>query len=455
MKALSLSSDKQTLAESDKYMLIKKENTMKLKLTENNSLRRKKKAFITGFFLLFLTAPSIAGWEVQWIDKFDGVNEDGTGINWDNWTAQTEANYNNEVQCYTDDDTSDEKNYDVSDGTLKIIARKQNSTYICKGLNNTTSKTWTSGRLNSKDKSEFLYGRIESKIRFEANAGQLAAGTWPAFWMLENRINQQPVAGDDDSSYWPSAGAGEIDVWEWFSNEPDTYITNFFNNESCAGEYRYSYPNGGVDVQNWHTYAIEWAKDKIDFYIDETLVVSQDVNSCSQYEESMFVLLNVAMGGNLGGTIDSGLETATMEVDYVAHCYDTDNNTSEYCNEDTTSNENQSVTISMTQDNGIITLTTKTVNIDGDYTLRWDIDSLPNPAINNNKVTFDSSSMTSGDYTVSVQLTTDDNSISPLSDEYTFIVKTTGNNSNGGSLNYLLLLCLGLITLSRHYKIAK
>ncbi|MCG6201088.1 glycoside hydrolase family 16 protein [Psychromonas antarctica] len=281
----------------------------------------KYRTILAGASLLCLTAPAMAGWEVQWIDKFDG-----TGVNWDNWTAQTQANYNNEVQCYTDDDSSAEKNYDVSNGTLKIIARKQNIS--CPGLGG-AQKTWTSGRLNGKDKSEFLYGRIESRIRFQ----ELAGGTWPAFWMLENRIQEQPYKNDNDFSHWPNAGAGEIDIWEWFSNEPDTYITNFFNTESCAGERRYSYPNGAADVQNWHNYAMEWTKDKIDFYIDETLVVSQDVSSCSQYQEPMFVLLNVAMGGNLGGTINSSLTTATMEVDYVAHCTATNANSATYCNE--------------------------------------------------------------------------------------------------------------------------
>ena len=78
---------------------------------------------------------------------------------------------------------------------------------------------------DKKDKQEFQYGRIESRIRFH----NLEAGSWPAFWLLENRIAQQPSKGDNDFSHWPSAGAGEIDVWEWFSNQPSSYITNFFS----------------------------------------------------------------------------------------------------------------------------------------------------------------------------------------------------------------------------------
>ncbi|WP_413702461.1 family 16 glycosylhydrolase [Psychromonas sp. KJ10-10] len=213
------------------------------------------------------------------------------------------------------------------------MARKGSN--YCSTLN--SQKSWTSGRLNSKDKQEFLYGRIESRIRFL----DLEGGTWPAFWMLENRINQQPVKGDDDTSYWPNEGASEIDVWEWFSNDPDSYITNFFTGESnCGGLAYYQYPNGVVDVTDWHRYAMEWDEDQIDFYVvdesdQQTLVVSQDMRNCDRYEEPMFVLLNVAMGGMLGGDIDSSLEMATMEIDYVAHCTASTATDAAYCGEDT------------------------------------------------------------------------------------------------------------------------
>lgn len=272
---------------------------------------------------LVVSGVANAGWEVRWIDAFND-----TSVDWSSWTAQTQANYNNEIQCYTDDETSINKNYDVSDGTLKIIARKQN--IDCPGLNN-ESRTWTSGRLNSKDKAEFLYGRVEARIRFL----DLQGGTWPAFWMLENRIAEQPIKGDNDTVNWPNPGAGEIDVWEWFSNNGNSYITNFFNANGCGGEFRPTYPNGNVDVTEFHTYALEWDKDNISFFMDDDVVVSYDVSACPQYEEPMFVLLNVAIGGNLGGAVDSQLSKATMEVDYVAHCVASSNNNETRCNEST------------------------------------------------------------------------------------------------------------------------
>jgi len=284
-------------------------------------------------FMLLLSMVSAgtasAGWEVLWIDRFDGG-----GVDWNNWTAQTQANFNNEVQCYTDDDSSPTRNYEVSDGTLKIIARR--GSIECPGLGGQT-RSWTSGRLNSKDKREFLFGRVEARIRFH----DLEGGTWPAFWMLENRIDEQPVAGDGDDVGWPNPGASEIDVWAWFSNEPDSYIINFFNTGGfgCGFETRHPYPNGAADVLDWHVYAMEWTADGIEFFMDDEAddepVASYDMRGCDVYEEPMFVLLNVAMGGNLGGTIDPDLDQATMEVDYVAHCQDSGDSDASTCNEDT------------------------------------------------------------------------------------------------------------------------
>ncbi|MFU8876513.1 MAG: family 16 glycosylhydrolase [Wenzhouxiangellaceae bacterium] len=275
--------------------------------------------------VLLAAGAASAGWEVQWIDRFDG-----NGVDWDNWTAQTTANFNNEVQCYTDDDSSELRNYDVSDGTLKIIARR--TAIECPGQAGTL-RGWTSGRLNSKDKREFLFGRIEARIRFH----NLEDGTWPAFWMLEGRINEQPVAGDGDNVGWPNPGASEIDIWEWIGRDPAKYITNFFNTGgfACGREMRHDYPNGAVDVLDWHVYAMEWTADRISFFLDDTQVATFDMRGCNVYEEPMFVLLNLAMGGTLGGDIDPSLDEAILEVDYVAHCRQSEDSDAEGCNEST------------------------------------------------------------------------------------------------------------------------
>jgi len=274
---------------------------------------------------VIVSTPAIAGWQVEWIENFDGSR-----VNKNNWTSQTQANYNGEIQCYTDDDTSAERNYEVSNGTLKIIARKKANN--CAGLNG-LFKSWTSGRLNSKDKREFLYGRIEARIRFDNTLG----GSWPAFWMLGNRIQEQPIKGDNDNVNWPNPGAEEIDVWEWYANNSNSYITAFHNVNPavCGVRQDYNYPGGGNDVKNWHNYAIEWTQNTVTFSVDGHVFATNNIANCPQYKEPMFVLLNVAIGGTLGGTVNPSLNKATMEVDYVAHCSATNTNDATACTDTT------------------------------------------------------------------------------------------------------------------------
>ena len=453
----------------------------------------KSRLLLMSLLSLLMTTPTMAGWEVSYIDTFSG-----DGVNWQNWTAQIDANFNNEVQCYTDDDSSINKNFDVSDGTLKIIARKQQTN--CAGLNN-QSRDWTSGRINGKDKREFLYGRIESRIRFH----NLEGGTWPAFWMLENRIAESPRKNDDDFINWPNPGAGEIDVWEWFANSPSTYITNFFNTGggSCGNEVRFAYPNGANDVLDWHDYAIEWDENNISFYMDDTLVTSHNVSNCPQYKEPMFVLLNVAMGGNLGGAIEPSLSKVTMEVDYLAHCTSTNQNNATRCNESTPAvyadddndgiennldncpntpsgeivDENGCVdevvnlapvvSLVMTQANvivssiditgGLVEISANATdeNTDDILSYIWLIaGTIPSPIIDGSSVSFDPSSMIEGrshqiDLTVndsgnpillvrsSIQFTVNESQINSDDDKST--------NSSGGSFAFLMLLMLILL----------
>jgi hypothetical protein len=66
--------------------------------------------------------------------------------------------------------------------------------------------------------------------------------------MLENRSSEDPFKGDSDTANWPNPGAGEIDVWEWFNNDGDSYITTFFNTGNYGSDVRVTYPGGAADL---------------------------------------------------------------------------------------------------------------------------------------------------------------------------------------------------------------
>jgi len=101
-------------------------------------------------------------------------------------------------------------------------------------------------------------------------AGSVHAG-WEVQWI-------ERFAGDGDNVGWPNPGASEIDIWEWVGRDPAKYITNFFNTGgfACGREMRHDYPEGAVDVLDWHVYAMEWTADRISFFLDDTQVATFD-----------------------------------------------------------------------------------------------------------------------------------------------------------------------------------
>jgi beta-glucanase (GH16 family) len=199
---------------------------------------------------------------------------------------------NNELQNYTNSRT----NSFVRDGKLTIKAVKSNG-------------SWTSARLVTKGKGDWLYGRIEVKAKLPEGRG-----TWPAIWMLPT-----------DWAYggWPASG--EIDIMEHvgydFGTVHGTIHTEAFNH-SIGTQLGKS-----IDVENvsteFHVYAIDWTEDEIVWYVDGVEYYRIE-NPNKTYKEWPFdkrfhLILNIAIGGNWGGAqgIDPNLNEATMEIDYV------------------------------------------------------------------------------------------------------------------------------------------
>ena len=209
--------------------------------------------------------------------------------------------WNNEAQHYT----NSTKNSIVSDGTLKIIAIKENYT-----VDNST-KNYTSARLNSK--FGFKYGRVDVKAKLPATQG-----TWPAIWTLGTNINEiGNFFGDSEGSVgWPSCG--EIDIREqngWNKNE----LYGYFHFANPQGEYG---NHGNItSVSNasgeYHIYSMEWTDEIIKILIDDKEFVSLINNGNVPYDNRHYLLLNIAIGGNLGGDIDPSFSQDRMEIDYV------------------------------------------------------------------------------------------------------------------------------------------
>lgn len=221
-----------------------------------------------------------------WSDEFDG-----TELNAENWSAEigtgTNGWGNQELQYYTDR----EDNLQVSDGTLKITAKREDY----------EGSQFTSARIKTEDKFEFTYGRVEIRAKLAGGGG-----TWPALWML----------GEDyATNAWPACG--EIDIMEYQGNIPDQTIAAMHWTGNSGGNG----PAATTAVANaeteFHIYECIWSPEVVKFFVDGTEFHSVENNLGLPFNDDFFLIFNVAMGGTLGGEIDDSFVSSTMEVDYV------------------------------------------------------------------------------------------------------------------------------------------
>ena len=235
-------------------------------------------------------------WSLVWNEEFDYEGlPDSTKWSYDQRGNATGWG-NNEAQFYT---YADSANAWVSGGILTITARKRQA----------GDKAYTSARLISKGKGDWLYGRFE--IRAKLPTGR---GTWPAIWMLPT---------DNAYGKWPASG--EIDIMENVGYDPDTIVasahTQTYNHViNTQKNARYAFPGS---YSGFHTYILEWEPEEYRIYVDEALYFIF-VNEKTGYKEwpfdkRFYVLLNLAIGGNWGGNmgIDDSLFPHKLEIDYV------------------------------------------------------------------------------------------------------------------------------------------
>jgi beta-glucanase (GH16 family) len=237
--------------------------------------------------------------QLVWSDEFDKAGEPDT-TKWDYDLGDGCPNGcgwgNNELEYYT----KDSKNVRVENGMLVIEAVREEK----------EGKPYTSTRIVSRKKGDWMYGRLE--IRAKLPRGK---GTWPAIWMLST---------DWKYGGWPESG--EIDIMEHVGYDPGivhgTIHTEKYNHiKKTQKEGKINIP----DAQDaFHVYAVDWTKDKIDFFVDDDLyhTVTRDPNDDFKgwpFDQRFHLIMNIAVGGNWGGAqgVDETIWPQKMEVDYV------------------------------------------------------------------------------------------------------------------------------------------
>jgi beta-glucanase (GH16 family) len=244
--------------------------------------------------------PSTSVW------NFDLGNNGGWGNNEAEVYCGPPGYGGNPSQCPTSFSTSTAPVYIDGNGHLVIQVRNVNG-------------TWISGRMNTEGKQNFQYGILEASIQApDVNP----SGLWPAFWTLGSNINSDP---------WP--GCGESDIMELWPSSIDGGAGTTGNHStihtaktggSGVGD-AYYFPNGEQNDNAFHTYGIVWQANTMSFFVDNPNSTFFTVTPNSlpggdtwPFNANLFTILNVAVGGNLGGST-SGLNPGPMIVDYVRY----------------------------------------------------------------------------------------------------------------------------------------
>lgn len=256
-------------------------------------------ATTTGAIHLSENSGDLSGWTLVWNDEFDQMGlPDST-----KWVFDTHRNkegwYNGELQYYSQNRL---ENAQVIDGKLVITARHEQLT----AAPDYGGQNYTSARLITQGKASWTYGRFEIRAKLPCTLGM-----WPAIWMLGS------------GGAWPLDG--EIDIMEQKGQMAEdkrqilgTVHTLANHNENSLGAYR-SLPTACMD---FNTYQMTWDANKVVIGVNGVDYFTytnpgDGARSKWPFDRPHYLLLNLAVGGRLGGVVDDNNLPAIMEVDYV------------------------------------------------------------------------------------------------------------------------------------------
>ena len=243
-----------------------------------------------------------AGYTLVWHDEFD---QDGAPDP-KNWKFEHGFVRNEEDQWYQEDNAS------VTGGLLVIEGRKErveNPNYTGSGDWKTSRQyaEYTSSSLNTSGLQSFQYGRFEMRARIPTSGGM-----WPAWWTLG-------VSGE-----WPSNG--EVDIMEY-------YAGNVLANVACGTSTQWqakwdSQPTplsslGTGWSNDFHVWRMDWDDQTIDLYLDDQVMNTTELSSMlnadgkSPFKQKAYMLVNLALGGNNGGSLSGTTFPVRYEVDYI------------------------------------------------------------------------------------------------------------------------------------------
>ena len=246
-------------------------------------------------------SPVPPGYALVWSDEFEGAGIQLPDAN--KWGYDTYMNragwFNGELQYYAN---ARLENASVQNGKLVITARAENLSGQVNDWNN--RQRYTSARLITKGKATWTYGFFE--IRAKLPCGK---GTWPAIWTLGSSTDT-----------WPDQG--EIDIMEQTGWDKGRTLGTVHTRAGYGGNGSTGSTSVADACTNFHNYQIHWTSTAIHFYVDGVAyrtAYSRPADPLGwPFDQPQYLLINVAVGGVLGGDVtDSTVSATSLEVEYV------------------------------------------------------------------------------------------------------------------------------------------
>lgn len=241
----------------------------------------------------------LPGWQLVWQDEFD---RDGLPDS-TKWDYDTEFNqggwWNGELQYYSRERT---ENARVENGKLIITARQERLS----SAPDFGGQNYTSARLITRGKASWTYGRFEIRAKLPCTLG-----TWPAIWTLGT------------GGAWP--GDGEIDIMEQkgiSAADKQRVLGTLHTTSGSAGAGSSKTQSLPTACTDFNTYQMAWSDSQIVIGVNGTNYQTYAKQSSGGYaqwpfDRPQYLLLNLAVGGTLGGTVMGSQLPASMEVDWV------------------------------------------------------------------------------------------------------------------------------------------
>ena len=234
------------------------------------------------------------GYRLVWADEFEKDGRPDPA----KWTLETGGKWaNNEQQAYTDR----LGNAFVRDGSLYLRSLKEND----------QGRLYTSARMMTYPHAAWQYGYFEVRARIPCGIG-----SWPAIWFM-------PVAARHGVR-WPVCG--EIDMMEHTMKEPDVLVYSLhsekINHMRPPEQQRSTKVFSQGASREFRTYGMEWTKDYIEYLLDGEPVCRYDRNGTSDvgiwpFDQPFYMILNIAVGGFMGGPVKEEDLPYEMAVEYV------------------------------------------------------------------------------------------------------------------------------------------